>query len=406
MKVKIPAIAALTILTLTACQPQAALSPQLSGKRGINPPPQRPIAKRLPRRIAAEVNSEIKTITAELQAILDRKVARQNIPGVAAYVSTPEGTWMGASGVADLKTKRPLKPSDRFRIGSITKTFVAVVVLQLWEEQELSLDDAIADWLPETLLPEKTSARLANSEKITIRQLLNHTSGLTDYLESDEFQADFEADSTHHWTAREVLEYAYDLEPEAEPGEEFSYSNTNYIILELIVEEVTGNRLAQELRDRIYEPLGLQDTFMELQEKITGGFVSGYDDWDEDGRRDNVTRLEAWGLGDGGIVSTASDVGKFIQALFAQEELLAEDSLGEMLDLVDDGEGDGYGLGVAAWENSWGEEVWGHDGETGGFVATMMYFGDRYIAIVVLINAADEGEPDEIAEALLELIIE
>lgn len=111
-------------------------------------------------------------------------------------------------------------------------------------------------------------------------------------------------------------------------------------------------------------------------------------------------------MGDGGIVSTASDLGKFIRALFAREELLAGDSLEEMLDLVDDGEGDGYGLGVAVWENSWGEEAWGHDGKTGGFLATMMYLRDRSIAVVVLVNAADEGEPDEVAEALLELIID
>jgi len=336
---------------------------------------------------------------AQLQSLIDRVVKTENIPGIVLYVSTPDTTWSGAAGVANLANRKPVKTSDRFRIGSITKTFVAVVILQLYEAGEISLEDAIADWLPEEI-----SEQLANSEEITIRQLLNHTSGLADYLDNDDFFADFEEEPGYEWTAEEVLEYVYLLETVAEPDTEFYYANTNYILLEAIVEAVTGNTLAQELRDRIYTPLGLDNTFMEIQENIPDRFVSGYDDWDGDGKRDNVTDLEPWGLGDGGIISTASDLATFLQALFLKEELLEPETLDEMLEFIDDGEGDEYGLGLSNIETDWGQ-AWGHSGSTGGFLSTIMYLPDYDISVVVLTNCAEAGDPDESAETALKRIV-
>lgn len=338
-------------------------------------------------------------IASELQSLLDETLAEQEIPGAILYVDTPEGNWMGASGVANLKTKQPMKPSDRCRIGSITKTFVAVVVLQLYEEEELNLDDAIADWLPEDI-----SDRLPQSKEITIYQLLNHTSSLPDYTENDDFNQAIIDYPSYQWTPQEVLEYVYDLEPQAAPGEEYSYSNTNYIVLELIVEAATGNTLAKELRDRIYTPLGLKNTFMEQKEAIPGGFVSGYSDWDGDKKIDDMTQLEPWGLGDGGIISNGADLARFARGLFADEELLEPETLEEMLDSVDDGEGAEYGLGVSVWETEWGE-AWGHQGRTGGFLSTMMYLPNRDITVVAIANDADNADPDAIAEKALAVVL-
>lgn len=212
-------------------------------------------------------------------------------------------------------------------------------------------------------------------------------------------------DPSHVWTATEAIQYAYDLEPEAEPGEKHYYSNTNYILLELIVEQVTGNTLAQELRDRIHEPLELKDTFTEMRERIPGGFVHGYEDWDGDGKRDDVTRKNGGnGLGDGGLISTASDVARFVQALFGNEELLEPETLEEMLTFVDDGEGSQYGLGVSSWESDWGEAL-GHGGRSGGFLSTVWYVPDEDVTVVVLTNDADKASPDEIAENALTVVL-
>lgn len=339
-------------------------------------------------------------LEADLQAVLEAGVKEQGIPGAVLYVQTPEGIWIGASGFADLKSKKVMRPHDRFRIASMSKMFVATVVLQLAEAEELHLEDAIADWLPEDI-----SDRLPNSDTISIRQLLNHTSGLDDYFGSDEFyEAAKETDLTYIWTATEAIQYAYHLDPLFAPGEEHYYSNTNYILLELIVEEITGNTLAQEIRDRILRPLHLKDTFTEMREKIPGDFVRGYEDYQQKGIREDVTDLN-WGngLGDGGLISTASDVGRFARTLFGGNELLAPETLEEMLDFVADGEGNWYGLGVSSWESEWGQ-VLGHDGGANGFASTTWYVVDEEITIVVLTNDADNGMPDDLAEGALAIV--
>lgn len=334
-----------------------------------------------------------------LQEVLKNAVRSQGIPGAAMYVETPQGKWIGAAGVRNLLWKQPMQAGDRFRIGSITKTFVAALVLQLYEEKRLDLDDPISKWLPADI-----AAIVPNSEEITIQQLLNHTSGLPDYIDSDDFYPDYEAEPEHQWTAEEVITYIYALEPLSEPGEEFYYANTNYIVLELILQAVTGKSLAAQLRQRIFEPLGLNDTFTEEKEPIPGGFVSGYDDWDGDGKRDDVTKLEKWGLGDGGIISTAQDLATFARALFAEAKVIKTKTLAQMLDFFPDDEGGGYGLGVTLTETDWGE-AWGHTGKTGGFLSTMIYIPAQNATVVVLSNAADKGDPDAIAYEALELVL-
>ncbi|MCP2731711.1 serine hydrolase domain-containing protein [Limnofasciculus baicalensis] len=340
-------------------------------------------------------------IISDLQQVLNASVADQGIPGAVVYLSTTDGIWSGASGVSNLKTNTPMKPRDRFRIGSISKLFLAVVILQLMEEDKIDLNDTLIDWLSEEICD-----FIPNSHKITIRQLLNHTSGLADYLNTDEFNTALETTNPNHlWTATEAITYAYDLEPLSPPGKKFHYSNPNYILLELIVEAVTENTLAREMCDRIHTPLGLIDTFTEMREEIPGGFVEGYADWDEDGETDNVTRRnDGVGLGDGGLISTAPDVARFIQGLFIEDKLLAAETLEKMLTWVEDREGGYYGLGISAWNSDWGE-IWGHTGNTGGFLSTCWFLPNQDITVVVLTNTADTALPDDIAAGVLDVVL-
>ncbi len=342
-----------------------------------------------------------KKITINLQSVLDTAVKEQGIPGAVMYVETSNGVWNGAAGIADLNNRKIMKPSDRFRIASMSKMFVATVVLQLVEEEELSLDDRLTDWLSE-----EVTDRLPNSDKIKIRQLLNHTSGLDDYFGNDEFEQAVKQAGLHHiWTASEAIQYAYNLEPLSTPGKEHHYSNTNYILLELIVEQVTENSLAQEMRDRIFTPLGLKNTFTEMREKIPGGFVHGYQNDEENGTRRDMTETNFGnGLGDGGLISTASDVGIFVRALFGGAELLAPETLAQMLNFVDDGNGNFYGLGVAASETEWGKAL-GHNGNANGFASTSWYLVDEDVTVVVLTNDADHATPDDIAENAIGVVL-
>lgn len=341
-------------------------------------------------------------LTQTLQFLLDEAIHDQKVPGAVLYLGTLDRHYEIASGIANQKKRRSIKPRDRFRIASISKMFVATVVLQLHEEEELDLSDRLPDWLPEEMCD-----RLENSDRISIRHLLNHTSGLDDYLETEEFQeAAAGRDYKDIWTPQEAIRFAYDLESLNPPGEERCYSNTNYILLELIVEAVTGNPLYVEMRDRILEPIGLKHTFTEARETLPGGFVEGYEDLDEDGVQDCTSPLNfGAGLGDGGLISTARDVGKFAETLFMTDDLLDEDSFDKMIDWMEDGEGGFYGLGVNSWDTEeWGD-VWGHAGGVEGYSSTLWHLPDEEMTVVVLTNDGDRAHPDDIVERVLEVVM-
>jgi D-alanyl-D-alanine carboxypeptidase len=248
-----------------------------------------------------------------LQAVLDQAVQEQKIPGATACLMTPDYTWEFAAGVSSRRRRAAMRPRDRFRIASISKVYVATVLLQLYDEGVLDLDETLAEWLAP-----KVAERFPNPKKITIRHLLNHTSGLDDYLNTDGFsEATQGRPYDQPWRAWEAVRYGFDLEPLDKPGKTHHYSNTNYLLLDLIVETATGNPVYREIRTRLLEPLGLTDTFTETFEPVPGGFVEGYEDLDEDGRQDLTSGLNAGaGLADGGLISTAYDVARFSHTLF------------------------------------------------------------------------------------------
>ncbi len=320
---------------------------------------------------------------AALQQILDDQLDPIG-PGVVLLVETPDdGVMVVSQGMADIENGVPIQRGDRFRIGSITKTFVATVLLQLQEEDELSLDDPAADYLPDAI-----AESLVNVDSATVRQLLNHTSGIPDYLESDGFWEIVESDPTHQWTAAEALTYAYDLDAYFEVGAGWEYSNSNYLLLELIINDITGESLAQQFRRRIFDPLGMTNSYVEIAETLPGGFTQSYGSEDENGDPivENVTEVnEGNGLGDGGIISTVDDLVTFIHALL-DGDLLADDSLAEMLDGTDFGDDTAYGLGIYSAETPFGQFM-GHSGQTAGFLGEMWYAPDDGITVIALSNS-------------------
>lgn len=194
-------------------------------------------------------------LAAELQRIMDGIVAGGYIPGATLAVTIPgQQPWLGASGFADPAAEQPIEPATRMRIASISKVFTAVVVLQLVEEGALQLDAPIATWLPD-LLP--------TGNIITVRQLLNHTSGLYDYLEDRTFRNQAYQHPERAWAPAELVAYAARFPASFAPGTpgQFDYSSTNYVILGMLVEQVTGHSLAQEMRQRIFDPLELTETY-------------------------------------------------------------------------------------------------------------------------------------------------
>jgi D-alanyl-D-alanine carboxypeptidase len=394
MKLKTWAVATLIIiLGGTSCRKDQAIETPA------------PIAERRQAQAAAQATVKAGVFPEKVMIHLRQELYQsvsQGLPGAGLYIATSDGVWMDAAGWADVQKKTRLEPTDRFRIASLTKMFVAVVCLQLVEEGQLELSDPIADWLPK-----EVSDRMTNSKKITIRQLLNHTSGLPDPY-NEAFKRSVTANPTQKWQAKEVLEYA-EGKSAAVPRGSFFYSNTNYLLLELIIEKVTGNSLTQEIRQRITEPLELKDTFMETHEPIPGGFVQGYQDWNDDGKAENVTNPllnDGLGLGDGGLVSSAPDVARLMRSLFGKGTLLSSTSLEQMMTLVESDRRGGYGLGIAYAPTVWGE-AWGHTGKTTGFMSDILYLPAHDLIIVAWANSGDskQSSPSELIDESLEVIL-
>ena len=185
----------------------------------------------------------------KLQVILDEDVNSLKVPGLQAYVQTADGqTWSGVSGTTDLARKNLMQPGDVLRVGSVTKTFTTVIVLKLVEEGRLGLDDLIAKWFPD----------FPNSQEITIRQLFNHTSGITEIIPKVLMRSILPGT---YWKPDELVALIAGDGSNFTPRGTFEYSNTNYIMLGLIAEKITGKPFAQLLHEDIIDPLGLRNTY-------------------------------------------------------------------------------------------------------------------------------------------------
>jgi D-alanyl-D-alanine carboxypeptidase len=319
-----------------------------------------------------------------LQRALDRVVS-SGAPGAIALVREHGHTVSLASGYADVKAKRAMRPSDRVRVGSITKTFVATVVLQLAAEGKLSLDDSVERWVPD-LVP--------NGEAITVRRLLNMTSGLFDYLN------DGDPAVVNRLTAQpELILTPADLvgistahPPRFAPGASWSYCNTCYILLGMVIERATGRPVATELRDRIFTPVGLRATTFETGPRIAGRHAHGYDSLAGSKVQDLSELNQSWAWTAGAIVSTADDVARFYRALLGGR-LLRPDLLQAMKTTVHMGDaprGYGYGFGIFAQPMGCGTSL-GHTGGTPGYVSFAFSSAGAKRQAVILVNRGDDS---------------
>jgi D-alanyl-D-alanine carboxypeptidase len=315
-----------------------------------------------------------------LQTELDALVAA-GVPGAVLVVDDPQASpILLAAGVSDIESRRAMRIRDRFRIGSLTKSYVATVVLQLDEEGKLSLEDSVEQWLP-GLVP--------NGDEITVRQLLGHRSGLFEYEEDPRVLKPYLAgDYAYRWEPEELVRIAVSHGPVAEPGTKVVYSNTNYTVLGLLVEAATNRTLGAELEQRIFAPLDLGDTSFDEDGAIDAPYSHGY----LAGGREllDVTAVSPshyWAAGN--IVSTADEVMRFNEALF-EGELLSEDSMNEMTTLVEEEPGLERGLGIAHGDTSCG--TWdGHDGSVPGYDAVARNL-DSGRQVVLLMNSVTMGD--------------
>lgn len=349
---------------------------------GAAPPPE---PKTAPSPPVADVGR-----AARAGARLQRLIAEHGWPGATLAWVLPDGRVESvAAGVTDVPGGRPMTVGDRMFSGSIGKTYVAAVMLQLVSEGLAGLDDPVGRWLG----AEPWFGRLPNSSALTLRMLLAHTSGIPEHIQVTAFQDALAADPFKVWKPAEMVAHVLDARPLFPAGSDFSYADTNYILVGMIIERITGLTYYGMLDERILRPLGLRDTTPSDRPDLPG-LVCGHTTPDNpfrvpdrtlvDGRYPMNPQVEWTG---GGLISTSADLARWAAALYAGNVLpLAMRE--RMLETGPSNLGPGvrYGLGVITWEGRHGQ-VWGHTGWVPGYHSGMAYFPTQRLAVACQVNS-------------------
>jgi len=343
---------------------------------------------------------------ARLQAQLDRLRLQGGVPGVSATIDFADGsTWTGASGLADVATGTAVTPDTGFSYASMTKTFVAALILALVADGALGLDDRAADLLPD----------IAIDERITIHQLLDHTSGLHDFFLNPTIDAALQGDRAAPWSVTQALTYVG--RPYFAPGTGWRYSNTNYLLLGLIAERLTGTDLATALRTRFLDPLGLDHTWIQAAEAPPAPTAHGYRfigpatslapiDLSDGSPLMPFTSVVTAAGGAGSMAGTSADAARWARLLY-RGDVLGRDVLALMVGDVEVVAGYRppvpYGLGVQAFVID-GRQTLGHSGRFLGFRGAMRYLVAEDVSIAVLTNQS-RMDPGVIVRALIEIAL-
>lgn len=331
----------------------------------------------------------------ELQQKLDEWHTAGKFPGATLGVALADGeSFSLAVGYSDRDAKTPMKPDDRMLAGSTGKTFAAATAMQLVKDGKIGLDDKIEKYIGK----EPWFNRLPNAKDITVRMLMNHTSGLVRYEFKKEFTDFLTANPMKEWTPEERLAYLFDAKAPFEAGKGWDYSDTNYIVLGMIIERVTGKKFYDEARKRLIRKFKLDDTIAQ-EGPVMPGVIQGYagpnnpfggkDAMIENGKFSVNPQLEWTG---GGWASTSLDLARWAKIIF---EGKAYDSslLPQVLDGVSApmlGKDTKYGLCVII-RNTPAGVSYGHSGFFPGYVTDMMYFPDQKVAIAVQVNTSVPG---------------
>jgi D-alanyl-D-alanine carboxypeptidase len=339
--------------------------------------------------VAAKDPADV-TLDPDTQAQLDEVFAsafeETGLPGATARITIGDTTWEQTLGVDDLETKAPFDPEANFRIASITKTFTGNAVLQLADEGKLSLDDTLESYVP----------GIANGDRITVRNLLAMDSGIWDFTADDELVARFDADPTFAWTPQETVELIKTHPAEFEPGAKVMYCDSNYVLLGLIIEQVTGMTAAEAINTMVVAELGLTNTDfpdpgeVDLADPATTGYltppegstaeptvVGGINPqfaWTAGAMTSNLDDLQAWAreLGEGSLLAPETQAAR----------LQGEAFDGQKIDL-------GYGLGITTLN-----DMVGHNGAIIGYSSFIFAFPEHDMTIVVLGNESNNFTTD------------
>ncbi|MBN2354542.1 beta-lactamase family protein [candidate division KSB1 bacterium] len=322
-------------------------------------------------------SSPKRSTSEQLQRALEKNLEKYGVRGASAAIILPDGTTRLVVGGVSHDSIR-IEPNMVFAIGSITKNMVAALALQLAEEGVLSLEDSLHRWLPS--YPHVDSS-------ITIRQLLNHTSGLYMFWDNQKIWDDLKAYRTRVFTPEEVLGYIQ--APYFAPGKGHRYSNTNYLLAAMILTKATGSSLSAEFRERFWQPLGLRSACLAIEEPLPDNLAHVWgDNFENDGSMRDLTFLpqqshDSITYGSAGVFMAAEDLARWMHALF-NDKVINKASLKQMLTLVPGS----YGLGIGrfGWRLAGWKLAYGHGGGNIGTVVYAIHLPEHNISIAVMIN--------------------
>lgn len=328
----------------------------------------------------------------EFERITDSVLTNPLLPGMIVSYVCGDVTWEKAKGYADLEKKIPMTLDKSYRIGSVTKTFTISVLLQLVDEGKISLDDKFSKFFPE----------VQNADDITIRMLADMRSGIYNFSESKAFEDSIEFHPLKVWTAKEIMELGTSFPNYFPPDTDMHYSNTNTVIISLIIEKITGDTWQNEIKKRILDPLGLKNTATANGTAMIGDYSHGYMQMDSSSNNltDVTTMYDvSWAGAAGDIISDIHDIKIYLKALatgkFYSEKIKNErtnwtSNLGHMK----------YGIGMFTI----GYGFVGHNGGIPGFTNISVYNPDTNCSLVVVYNTQNTAvAPEKLAMRLLQI---
>lgn len=331
---------------------------------------------------------------AAFRALIE-KYRKLGLPGISLLVNDAHGTWIGATGKADIGNDIDFVPGTVSKVASITKLFMGTLVFKMMEDSVNTgigynaLYKKVNQWLPSTI-----TNKLPNGNEITLGQCLNHETGLPDLIKEDKFYLAVLNNPNKKWKPEELLKFIYNKKPDFAPGDTAVYSNTNFVIVTMILEAQTGKKHADLLKQYILNPLGLTNTYYQPYDKLPNSVAQGYFDLYNNNRIVNVSNLVTGsGNGYGGIYSNLFDLLKFENALFIQKTLLKPSSLAIMQTYgkKDDTNYYGYGLQKSYIQPD-GEYAIGHKGRDLGYSANLFYFPQKGVTHIFFVNYGTDAE--------------
>ncbi len=333
--------------------------------------------------------------SAQYQSLIEEYV-KKGLPGVILLVKDDNGFYIGSAGMADIKEGIKLQPCHISKIASITKFMLGVAILRLEEKGILSLNDPVSKYISKDKLN-----KIGNGNApLTIRNLMNHTSGIYDVIDDQGFYLQVLNDPSKHWTADDLLKYVYNKPAmfPFSPDDTAAYSNTNFTLLSMLVESATGKPQSQVLHEEVIDKLGLNDTYYFWHDPLPAGKIAqGYYDLYNNGNLENLTDWNTGsGNGYGGVYSTVWDMYEFIDALYVKKTLLTHASLDEMLVFHHTIESRKQ-LGVACFKDFIDigdpakDYAWGHRGRDLSYSADLFYFPEHNAIMSMIVNYGTDG---------------